>query len=117
MDPLEHRARRASRDAAAEDALRITAQFRTREGMAYELREHGERLTVLITAAADASMPWRVEAFATGRPDANVQHAALTRREALRLTGAEWRRDAGARTLPSFDWDAIALALGSVRAI
>lgn len=101
------------------DALRITAQFRTREGMAYELRDKGARLTVLISESdKDAKgEPWRVEAFSSLAPTSAVARTASTRREALQRTGAEWVVDAPSRGLPSFDWEAVARALAVVRAI
>lgn len=99
------------------DKLRITAQFRTREGMAYELREHGARLTVMITAGTQSEGAWLVEAFSSLEPTSGIQNIAATRREALRRTGAAWRVEAGNRGLPQFDWDAVADALTTVRAI
>lgn len=110
---------RSDRTDKGTDALRITAQFRTRKGMAYELREHGARLTVVITEGdkqANAA-PWLVEAFASQTPASAISNAADTRREALRRIGAEWAQDAQARGLPTFDWEAVATALSSVRAI
>jgi hypothetical protein len=101
------------------DALRITAQFRTREGMAYELRDHGARLTVLITESGkdDTGGPWRVEVFSSLAPASAISRTAPTRREALRRTGTDWALDAQSRGLPMFDWDAVARALTVVRAI
>jgi hypothetical protein len=101
------------------DALRITDQFRTREGMAYELRAHGARLTVLISENAkdDADGPWRVEAFCSLAPESAISRTAPTRGEALQRTGAEWALHARSRGLPMFDWDAVARALTVVRAI
>ena len=101
------------------DALRITSQFRTREGMAYELRDHGARLTVLITESAkdEADDRWRVEAFSSLAPTSAISTTAPTRREALQRTGTRWALDAPSRELPMFDWDAVARALTIVRAI
>jgi hypothetical protein len=100
------------------DALRITAQFRTRQGMAYELREHGARLTVLISANDDgADAAWRCEAFSSLAPANAIARTAPTRQEALQRTGAEWTVDARRRDLPAFDWDAVSRALAVVRAI
>jgi len=112
------RDRKASSD-KGNDALRITAQFRTREGMAYELREHGARLTVLISESAknDVEGPWRVEVFSSLAPTAGISRAAATRREALQRSGVEWAVDAPTRGLPSFDWEAVARVLTVVRAI
>ena len=101
------------------DSLRITDQFRTRHGMAYELRERGSRLTLLIAerTTPDAGTEWHVEATSVQLPGAAFSHAASTRAEALRQTGMHWAADCDARGLPSFDWEAVAKALTAVRAI
>lgn len=108
------------------DALRITDQFRTRHGMAYELRERGSRLTLLIAertvegGAGDGgqgSVEWHVEASSTQFPGSTISQAASTRAEAVRRIGMQWTVDCGTRGLPSFDWDAVARALTAVRAI
>lgn len=94
------------------DKLRITTQFRVRGGMAYELREHGSRLTVLITNGAPGS-EWTCEAFTD--PARPISHSATTRAEAVRRTSDAWRSDQ--QGLPRFDWDAVVSALTQVRAI
>jgi len=111
--------RKSSRTDDGTDALRITSQFRTREGMAYELRDHGARLTVLITETRGeaAAAAWRVEAFASLTPAVTISHTAPTRREALQRTGGGWELGAREHNLPTFDWDAVARALAVVRAI
>lgn len=102
---------------AGNDALRITAQFRIRNGMAYELRQSGARLTLLITEQPthEARSEWIVEASSAQAPGAAVAQAGSTRAEALRRTGELWAADA--RGLPRFDWDAVTQALAMVRAI
>lgn len=101
------------------DKLRITDQFRTRAGMVYELRQHGARLTLLISerAADDGVANWHVEASSNVAPGAAIEQVASTRADALRMTGVQWVADCGARGLPTFDWEAVAHALTAVRAI
>jgi hypothetical protein len=100
------------------DALRITDQFRTRHGMAYELRERGSRLTLLIAEhAIEGGAEWQVEASSVQFPGATMTQAASTRAEAVRRVGVRWAEGCVARGLPSFDWDAVARALTAVRAI
>jgi hypothetical protein len=111
---------RAAKTDNGTDKLRITDQFRTRNGMAYELRQHGARLTVLIAERpienGDGS-EWLVEASSVQFPGSEVSQVAPTRAEALRKIGMQWVADAAARGLPSFDWTAVATALTAVRAI
>lgn len=109
---------RAGKTDNGTDACRITDQFRTRHGMAYELRESGARLTLLIAehVGADGS-EWHVEASSTQHPGNAITDSAHTKAEALRRTGAQWTEGALARGLPSFDWTAVARALTAVRAI
>ena len=110
---------RANHTDNGSDKLRITDQFRTRQGMAYELREKGARLTVLIAerTAEGQATEWHVEASSAQAAGASVAHAASTKAEALRRTGVEWAADGLTRGLPSFDWAAVAIALRAVRAI
>lgn len=98
--------------------LRITSQFRTRAGMAYELCDREVRVTVIVTETgeADPSKRWQVEAFCTADPTARVDRSGPTRREALLAMGAVWDRDEAGK-LPPFDWEGAARALGVVRAL
>jgi hypothetical protein len=109
---------RAAKTDNGTDKLRITDQFRTRNGMAYELRQHGARLTVLIAERTnDNGSEWLVEASSVQFPGSEVSQVASTRAEALRKIGMQWVADAAERGLPSFDWTAVATALTAVRAI
>lgn len=109
---------RSTKGDAGNDSCRITDQFRTRHGMAYELRESGARLTVLIAELTNPTgSEWQVEASSVQFPGSEVSTTASTKAEALRRTGAQWTADASARGLPTFDWNAVAKALTAVRAI
>lgn len=109
---------RANKTDKGNDSCRITDQFRTRQGMAYELRESGARLTVLIAERTnEGGSEWLVEASSVQFPGAEIAHTASTKAEALRRTGAQWVEDSMARGLPTFDWTAVAKALTAVRAI
>ena len=96
------------------DALRITTQFRVLHGMAYELRAHGTRLTILITKP-DGRAAWSCEAFI--EPTRSIAALANTRAAALRTASELWKPDGPERGLPAFDWDAVTRALADVRAI
>ncbi|MBI2390747.1 MAG: hypothetical protein HYV09_14250 [Deltaproteobacteria bacterium] len=110
---------RAGKTDDGTDRLRITDQFRTRAGMVYELRQHGARLTLLISERStdDGSAQWCVEASSNVVPGTAVEHSATTKADALRMTGVQWVADCGVRGLPTFDWEAVARALTAVRAI
>jgi hypothetical protein len=101
------------------DALRITNQFRSKGSMVYDLRCNGERLTVTVsprTTEQDGG-EWRVEARAGGRPVEDiVERWGATRIDALRAVGRAWTEQL-ARGLPRFDWEAVAQALITVRAV
>jgi hypothetical protein len=104
--------------ATGEDPLRITTQFRVKAGMAYELRERGSRLTLLMTSTqveGTTDSLWTCEAFVA--PQRSVLHAASTRAAALRGAGEAWKAVETEQGLPSFDWDAVAQALARVRAV
>ena len=100
-------------------ALHITMQFRILRGMAYELHEHGNRLTVRITesGAAAPSEEWTVEAFGGGAAEGAITRSAPTRAEALRRAGAMWGDALQERGLHPFDWEAVARVLTLVRAL
>lgn len=94
------------------DRLRITAQFRVRGGMAYELLQHGRRLTLLFSHDPTSEGEWSCEAFIGIRGSAGpVMRVGKTRTEALQRTSAELGDAA------RFDWDAIVQALTQVRAL
>lgn len=101
------------------DALRITNQFRSKGGMVYDMRFHGERLTVVVTprSGEENGGDWRVEARAGGRPEEDtIERWGATRIDALRAVGGAWTEQLAGR-LPQFDWDAVAKVLTAVRAV
>lgn len=110
---------RKKEDGNAADVVRITSQFRTRDGMAYELCDHEVRLTVVLTEdrQGEEDGRWRVEAYLTQQPTRRVDRAGPTRREAVVRAGSTWRLDATHGALPAFDWDGAARVLALVRAI
>lgn len=84
--------------------------------MTYELDCAGVHLIVRVFAGEGEG--WRLEARTSDREDASVvSGAAPSRREALAEVAAAWRGRADAVDLPEVDWDAVATALGEVRAI
>lgn len=101
------------------DQVRITDQFRTRAGMAYELRGRGNRLTLVVSETSDSITPaeWRVEASCPQCPGAEVTYSAKTRVEAVQRTGEKWIAEGEALGLPAFDWTEVIKALTAVRAV
>lgn len=99
---------------------RITDQFRKDNAMFYDFRCDQDRLTISIAprASQDDEGEWRVQAW-TGRSAETdgVTEWGPTRAEALSAVGRSWDSCRVERSLPSFDWDAIASALGAVRAL
>ena len=88
--------------------------------MVYDLSAEGHRLTVSIFQRENPQEPgeWRVEARASRADEAIVvSQWGASRTEALKSVGAAWTARAMADNLPSFDWDAVAKLLDSVRAI
>ncbi len=110
---------RPNKSGVRTDSMHITDQYRTRNGMAYELREHGARLTVMIAerTTEETGREWHVEASAAQFPGSEVSHAASTKAEALRHAGLDWAAVSATRGLPAFDWEAVTKALTAVRAI
>ena len=101
-------------------ALKITHQARGRNGMVYDLSAEGHRLTVSIFQRENPQEAgdWRVEARASRADEAIVvSQWGRSRPEALKAVGAAWTARATADHLPSFDWEAVAKLLDSVRAI
>jgi hypothetical protein len=102
------------------DALRITNQFRSKTGFVYDLKCNGARLTINIAPrqnSGDAG-EWSVEARLGSSPDAaSIPAWGSTRVDALREVGRLWTSKAEELGLPTFDWDAVATMLSSVRAL
>ncbi len=109
-------------DERAEESVRITQQFRSRDQMVYDLRGSAGRLTLRVTGrGADDDGPpteWRIEASTSGSPDAVVAaECGPTRAEALRAVGRSWNGKRLASNLPLFDWESVARAMAAVRAV
>jgi hypothetical protein len=104
-----------------EDAIRITQQFRSRDAMVYDLRGRAGRLTLRITGRGGDDGPpteWRIEASTSSSPDdVVVAERGATRADALREVGRSWNEKRLASNLPSFDWESVARAMATVRAI
>ena len=102
-------------------ALRITNQFRSGGGMAYDLKCEGSPPNALDRERAGATDPgdWRIEARGSLSADdkANVVEWGHTRADALAAIGRVWLIAADTARLRVFDWDAVATALRAVRAL
>ncbi|WP_394822954.1 hypothetical protein [Pendulispora albinea] len=108
------------KEATNRRALRITDQFRKDRSMVYDFRCDDDRLTVTITPRerTEDEGDWHVEAWAGGstRVDA-IRAWGETRAQTVRAVADSWSLQRRERQLPPFDWDAVATALATVRAI
>lgn len=101
------------------DTLRITNQFRSKGGMVYDMRQNGERLTVIVSPSASdkGGGDWHVQAKTGTSLDADgVERSGATPLEALRAVGLAWTEQLD-RGWPRFDWEAVAQVLMAVRAV
>jgi hypothetical protein len=104
--------------AEAKSAVRITQQFREAQNMTYEFDCAGATLIVRVFPLSDDGSEWRIDARASNAADAVVATAtAPSRAVALERVAQWWREHAAARALGAFDWEAIARAMASVRAL
>jgi len=102
------------------DRLRITDQFRSKNGFVYDIRFEGSRLTLFIAPREHESDSgdWKVEATARRPADPFViTQWGLTKVDALHEVQKSWLSQAEAQGLPTFDWTAVEKALRDVRAI
>src|SRR5580658_4064295 len=102
------------------ETVRITDQFRSRNGFVYDFRFEGTRLTLSIAPREneDDAGDCKVEARSRHTPEGFiVAKWGPTRVDALREVGRSWLSEAAQRGLPSFDWEAVEKALVEVRAI
>jgi hypothetical protein len=109
------------RDEEKSTALKITNQFRSKGGMAYDLKCEGVRLTLLVSAKTRTEDPgeWSVEARGarTSEHVAVVTEWGPTREDALRAVGRTWGDALQTTELRVFDWNAVVSMLSSVRAL
>ena len=112
---------KAAKEKEAKETVKITNQFHSKGGMAYDLKCDGARLTLFVQGRSteDDSGEWRVEARGSRSPEAAVVVAewGSTKIEALRAVGKSWASKAPSLGLATFDWEAIAQALVAVRAM
>lgn len=98
-------------------AVRITQQYRRKNGMTYELLGDGNRLVVRMFPRETPTEPdeWRCEACdGADRDEVLVSVWGPTRADALSAVGRRWDEHTRA---PKFDWLEVAKALEMVRAI
>ena len=109
------------RDEPKSTALKITDQYHSGGGMAYDLKCDGVRLTLLITERANSDDPgaWKIEARGALTPEkkASVVEWGATKGDALGAIGRAWAESIDTMGLRVFDWDAVANALKTVRAL
>jgi hypothetical protein len=102
-----------------ENAPRITQQYRDRERrMVYEVR-YGTSLLVLLASESEGEVSeWRFEAHPRESPQLVVTGAwAGTRAAAFKTMRELWVERGEGLGLGPIDWDKVAVALESVRAI
>jgi hypothetical protein len=120
-DAGERRSIVRQRDEPKSAALRITNQFHSGGGMAYDLKLEAMRLTLLITARsnADDEGDWRIRGCGWLTADHKVTLVAwgATREEAVRTLGRTWGSSPDTPGLRTLDWDAVVAALHGVRAL
>ena len=101
------------------NAPRITQQYRDRNHrMVYELRYGTSLLVLLASESADTAREWRFEAHPADSPQLVVAGQwQSTRAEAFRTMRDLWIERGEALGLARIDWEKVADALSSVRAI
>ena len=101
------------------DAPRITQQYRDREGrMVYELRHGTSQLVLVATESNEVAGQWRFEAHARETPQLVVSGEWSPSRAAAFRTMRELCVERGeVLSLATIDWNKVAAALESVRAI
>jgi hypothetical protein len=102
------------------DATKITNQFRSRTGYVYDLKSSGVRITLNIWQKQNPAEPgeWCVDARVSSTHEAApIEAWGGTRIDALREVGRLWATKGVALGLPTCDWEAVATALSTVRAI
>lgn len=101
------------------DTTRITQQYRDRNRrMVYELRSGTATLVLLASQSADPTAEWRFEAHPMEAPQlVVVGRWVATRADALRAVRDLWVERAASLGLARVDWEQVANALTSVRAI
>lgn len=100
------------------NAPRITQQYRDRERrMVYELRCGTSALVVLATQSSENTDEWRFEAHPMEAPERIVKGEGSTRAAAFGAMRDMWIERGEALGLASVEWEKVATALTSVRAI
>jgi hypothetical protein len=102
-----------------ENPTKIAQQYRDpSKGMVYELRCGDASLVLRASQSADASAEWRFEAHPMHAPQLVViGDWNRTRAEAFRAVRELWIEKGPSLGLARFDWDQVASALGTVRAL
>jgi len=101
-------------------ALRIVMQYFRGDVLVCELKCAGACLDLHISKGERGSNDggWRVEAHGkVADSEIVMAESRLTRTQALAAVGDAWTTQGPGLGLQAFDWDAVAVALRSVRAI
>jgi len=100
--------------------VRITNQFRRRQGMVYDLSCEDIRLTIEVGPREnqDGLGEWNVGAHARQAPERpTIDQPGATRLDALSAVARTWAEKRGTFGFPALDWSAVTEALQAVRAI
>ena len=98
-------------------AARITNQFHYRDKMVYEFSCDSVNVSISMMGGKDLT-EWHAEATAKVLPDAAVaEGVGASRGEALSGLREAWCCQREGRPFPPLDWEAIRVALVTVRAI
>jgi hypothetical protein len=111
---------RPKQDEREAGALKITTQYRSRQGMIYELECQGSVLDLHVSPRSDSadSGEWCIAAHSGRLAGATtITEWGDTRADALRRVGRAWSAQAAGLGLPSFDWQAVETLLATVRAV
>jgi hypothetical protein len=110
---------KAKAAANAEPSVRITQQFREIRNMTYELDCSGVKLVLRVFFPVEGARlgQWEIEACSgLGERRTATRASASSRAQALQNVAQSWREQ-NSPTASNLDWNGIAQAMASVRAI
>ena len=97
--------------------VRITDQFRDKQGMVYELNCQGVKMSISMVSS-NREAEWHAEATAKVLPAPVVARGiGPSRNEAFQVLRDAWGTHRDANTCPMLDWEGIREALTAVRAL
>ncbi len=119
-EPRGGRGRPGSASESSRPGVRITNQFRRRDAMVYDLSCDDVRLTIEMALRTndDGLGDWVAEAHARQSAEKpTIVEPGATRDDALQAVARSWVAKQRAHGFPELDWEAVAKAMRTVRAI